>query len=401
MPVITVSQLNNYMKRYIDQNNHLSDLWIKAEISNLKKHYSGHIYMTLKDDTSSMKAIMFKSYADKLKFMPEDGSKVVVFGSVGVYEREGVYQLYAETMIPDGVGELYAAYEKLKNNLKLEGLFDDVHKKAIPEFPENIGVVTSVSGAALRDIINVIKRRYSMCNIYIYPVKVQGIGASDSICEGLNYFSEMEKCDVVILARGGGSIEDLWAFNEEKTARAIFDCKKPVISGVGHETDYTIADFVADLRAPTPSAAAELATPSQTTLENIITDYKMRINSVMDFTLEKTNKQVAACSCERLFNLLQLCFEKKELLYNSIKSRLINSYTKNSSDALKKLVSLASSLDALDPSKVLKRGYSFIVDNNNKHVSGESLKKGDSFKLIFDKGSALCNVVEVTHEEKY
>lgn len=399
MPVITVSQLNNYMKRYVDQNPHLSDLWIKAEISNCKRHYSGHIYMTLKDETSSMKAIMFKSYADKLKFIPEDGSKVIAFGNIGVYEREGTYQIYVESMVPDGVGELYAAYEKLKDTLKLEGLFDDIHKKPIPKFPENIGVVTSISGAALRDIINVIKRRYQMCDVCIYPVKVQGIGASDSICEGLKFFSGMEKCDVVILARGGGSIEDLWAFNEEKTARAIFECKKPVISGVGHETDYTISDFVADLRAPTPSAAAELATPSQNELKNLIDEFESRIKSVVEFLLEKTNKQIASYSSERLYNLLQLCIEKKELIFNSLKIRMINSYTKNSLDALQRLASLASSLDALDPKKVLKRGYSFIVDNDNKHIPGETLKKDDTFNLIFDNGSALCNVVEVTHEE--
>ena len=399
MPVITVSQLNNYMKRYVDQNPHLSDLWIKAEISNCKRHYSGHIYMTLKDETSSMKAIMFKSYADKLKFIPEDGSKVIAFGNIAVYEREGTYQLYVESMVPDGVGELYAAYEKLKDTLKLEGLFDDIHKKPIPKFPENIGVVTSISGAALRDIINVIKRRYQMCDVCIYPVKVQGIGASDSICEGLRFFSGMEKCDVVILARGGGSIEDLWAFNEEKTARAIFECKKPVISGVGHETDYTISDFVADLRAPTPSAAAELATPSQNELKNLIDEFEARIKSVVEFLLEKTNKQITSYSSERLYNLLQLCFEKKELIFNELKIRMINSYTKNSLDALQRLASLASSLDALDPKKVLKRGYSFIVDNDNKHIPGETLKKDDTFNLIFDNGSALCNVVEVTHEE--
>ena len=400
MPVITVSQLNNYMKRYVDQNQHLSGLWIKAEISNFKKHYSGHIYMTLKDDTSSMKAIMFKSYADKLKFVPEDGSNVIAFGNIGVYEREGVYQLYVETLIPDGVGELYAAYEKLKSTLKEEGLFDDIHKKAIPKYPQNIGVVTSISGAALRDIINVIKRRYRKCNVYIYPVKVQGIGSSDSICDGIKFFSEMEKCDVVILARGGGSIEDLWAFNEEKTARAIFNCSKPVISGVGHETDYTIADFVADLRAPTPSAAAELATPSIDSLKKQINDCELRINSIIEFMLENANKQVLSYSQDRLYTMLLFYLEKKELNFNSLKNRLINSYIKNSSDAIQRLSSLAASLNALDPKKVLKRGYSFIVNSDNKHISGDNLKKNDVIKLIFDKGSAICNVMEVTRDEE-
>ncbi len=401
MPVITVSQLNNYMKRYIDQNKHLSELWVKAEISNCKRHYSGHIYMTLKDENSSIKAIMFKSNADKLKFVPEDGSKVIAFGNVGVYEKDGVYQLYVEAIIPDGVGELYAAYEKLKNKLMLEGLFDDIYKKQIPRFPKNIGVVTSVSGAALKDIMNVIRRRFLLCNICIYPAKVQGIGAADTICSGLEFFSKKQDCDVVILARGGGSIEDLWAFNEEKTARAIFECVKPVICGVGHETDYTISDFVADLRAPTPSAAAELATPSQHELRDAVLKYKSRLNLLADFLLEKSYKQVQSFNKEKLIKFLESYFENKELMYVSLRNRMFNSYTKISSDALQKLASLSSSLEALDPKKVLKRGYTFIVDNNNKYINAEKLKKGDTFKLIFEKGSALSTVMEVKHEKEY
>jgi exodeoxyribonuclease VII large subunit len=401
MPVITVSQLNNYMKRYVDQNTHLSELWVKAEISNCKKHYSGHIYMTLKDETSSMKAVMFKSSADKLKFIPEDGCKIIAFGNVGVYERDGVYQLYVESMIPDGVGELYAAYEKLKNQLMLEGLFDDSHKKKIPSFPQNIGVVTSISGAALRDIINVIKRRYQLCDVCIYPVKVQGIGAADSICDGLNFFSDNEKCDVVILARGGGSIEDLWAFNEEKTARAIFDCKKPVICGVGHETDYTISDFVADMRAPTPSAAAELATPSQLSLRNLIDEYDARTKSALDFLVEKADKQIKNNSIDRLNCLMNSYLEKKCLLFDSLKNRMFNSYTILSSDAVRKLAALSSSLDALDPKKVLKRGYSFIMDGEGKYVSGKNLKPDDVINLVYDKGRALCRVMEVYNEKEY
>lgn len=399
MPVITVSQLNNYMKRYIDQNSHLSDLWIKAEISNYKKHYSGHIYMTLKDETSSIKAIMFKSNAEKLKFVPGDGTKVIAFGSIGVYERDGIYQLYVESMIPDGVGELYAAYEKLKNQLMLEGLFDETIKKPIPKFPKNIGVVTSVSGAALRDIMNVIHRRYQLCNVCIYPVKVQGIGAADSICDGLNYFSDIDKCDVVILARGGGSIEDLWAFNEEKTARAIFNCNKPVICGVGHETDFTISDFVADMRAPTPSAAAELATPSQTSLKELITEYNSRINLAIDFILNKNHEQLSLYEKRRLYILIQSFFDKKYLLHNSLTNRMFNSFSKISTDAVEKLAYLSSALNAMDPKKVLKRGYSIISDENNNLLNGLNLKKGDNIKLIFDKGYALCNVLEVKHEK--
>lgn len=400
MPVITVTQLNNYMKRYIDQNVHLSDLWVKAEISNYKKHYSGHIYMTLKDESSSIKAVMFKSYADNLRFSPEDGTKVIVFGKIGVYERDGIYQLYVESLIPDGVGELYAAYEKLKNQLSEEGLFDPDIKKPIPAYPKCIGVITSISGAALRDIMNVISRRYHLCNICIYPVKVQGIGASDSICEALNYFSKKPECDVVILARGGGSIEDLWAFNEEKTARAIFECKKPVISGIGHETDYTISDFVSDMRAPTPSAAAEIATPDENTLKKHIYDTRHNLMMLISNYISKLQDYTHNIGKSRLSLLISSNVEKKIMVLESLRARMINSFTKLSTDTLKKLTSLSASLDAMSPKKVLKRGYSILTNYNDEPIECTKLVKGDKVKVVFDKGYAKCTIMEVKHEKQ-
>ena len=214
MPVVTVSQLNNYMKRYIDQNSHLSDLWVKGEISNFKRHYSGHMYLTLKDDNSTLKSVIFKGVASQIPFDPHDGMKVIAYGKVSVYEPGGTYQLYIESLIPDGVGELYAAYEQLKLKLDAEGLFDQSNKQPIPKFPHTIGIISSISGAAIRDVLNVLKRRFPLSNVVIYPAKVQGIGSADSICDGLKYFDSNKLCDVIIIARGGGSIEDLWSFNE-------------------------------------------------------------------------------------------------------------------------------------------------------------------------------------------
>jgi len=399
MPLITVSQLNNYMKRYIDKNIHLSDLWIKGEVSNFKIHYSGHIYMTLKDDTSNIKAVMFNSYAEKSNYIPNNGDKVIAFGKVSVYERDGVYQLYVESLIPDGVGELYATYEKLKNRLEDEGLFDIKYKKSIPKYPKCIGVVSSISGAALRDIMNVISRRYNLCDVCIYPVKVQGLGAADTICEALEYFSVHKDCDVVILARGGGSIEDLWAYNEEKTARAIFKCTKPVISGIGHETDYTISDFVSDLRAPTPSAAAELATPSESDLLSLVYQYSDRVKTKINANLNFMNDKLLSLN-EKVLNVkLNAYFDKLNSKLDLTKSKLSNTFSKNSSEIITKLTSLSSSLNALSPKKVLQRGYSIVCDENNNPVSADSIGIGDTVNVLFDKGKIKCNVVEVYHEK--
>lgn len=256
---LTVSQLNRYIKGIIEQDNLLFRVTVKGEISNFKAHYSGHMYFALKDETAVIKCVMFRSAASTLKFLPESGQKVIASGRVGVYERDGQYQLYIDSMQPDGIGALYAAYEQLKGKLSEEGLFDEDRKKPIPKFPSKIGVVTSPTGAAVRDILNILKRRYRLSDIYIYPVLVQGDEAPGDIAKAIDYFDRSGWADVLIVGRGGGSIEDLWAFNTEIVARAAANCKIPIISAVGHETDFTIIDFVADLRAPTPSAAAELA----------------------------------------------------------------------------------------------------------------------------------------------
>ena len=252
---LSVKELNLYVKDLIDRDDFLNNVYVKGEISNFKKHYTGHLYFTLKDKDSLIKCVCFKSYTGNIKFEPQDGMQVVVFGQVAVYDRDGVYQIYVKGMEQDGLGALYAEYEKLKEKLSSKGMFDESHKKKIPMLPKEIGVVTSKTGSVIRDIINVTTRRLPNVHIKLYPVAVQGEGAAETIVEAINYFNEVKNVDVIIIARGGGSIEDLWPFNEEITANAIYESEIPIISAVGHETDFTIADFVADLRAPTPSAA--------------------------------------------------------------------------------------------------------------------------------------------------
>lgn len=258
---ISVSELNSYIKKKFENDEYLENVLIKGEISNFKNHYTGHMYFTLKDENSLIKCIMFKSYAQRLDFMPKDGMKVFLVGSVSVFERDGVYQIYAKAMQEDGVGVLYKKYEELKQRLQLEGYFDEDHKQKIPKMPKTVGVLTSQTGSVIRDIINVSTRRNPNVYIKLFPVPVQGEGAAEKIAEGIRLMNENKMADVLILARGGGSLEDLWPFNEEIVAHAIYNSEIPIISAVGHETDFTISDFTADLRAPTPSAAAELAVP--------------------------------------------------------------------------------------------------------------------------------------------
>ena len=275
---LTVSQVNTYLKGLIEDDVLMSSVWVKGEISNFKHHSSGHMYMTLKDSGGTLKAVMFKGNTFRLKFMPEDGMMVLAHGRISVYEQGGQYQLYIDALEPDGVGALYIAYEQLKKRLETEGYFDESHKKEIPLLPKKVAVITSPTGAAVRDIINVMSRRCPICDICVYPVLVQGEGAAEDIAKAIEMVNANGDCDTIIAGRGGGSIEDLWAFNEEVVARAIYNSSVPVISAVGHETDFTIADFVSDLRAPTPSAAAELATPSVVDIKGYIAGAQRRFN---------------------------------------------------------------------------------------------------------------------------
>lgn len=383
----TVSQLNKFIKQVLDGATILNNIWIKGEISNFKLHYSGHCYLTLKDEGGVLKAVMFKSSASKLSFTPENGMKVLARGRVSVYERDGSYQLYIDEMQPDGVGALHIAYEQLKAKLEAEGLFDAKYKKSLPQYPSKIGVITATTGAAIRDIINVLSRRYPCAKIIIYPSLVQGEGASAGICEGIKYFNDTSGADVLIVGRGGGSIEDLWAFNEEATVRAIFASEIPVISAVGHETDFTIADFVADMRAPTPSAAAEIAVPSIYELGGKINDLRSRvIFATLNFIkLKKTiiSKLAVKSPEARLAdNRIYIDDLTKNLIRNT------NLIISKKSDILK---ASAGKLNAVSPLAVLGRGYSIAKKSDGTVIrSVKDASDGEKFELVMSDGTAYA-----------
>ncbi|MBR3791748.1 MAG: exodeoxyribonuclease VII large subunit [Clostridia bacterium] len=388
--IATVSQLNGFIKKTFEANPVFSDIWIKGEISNFKKHYSGHIYLTLKDEGGVLKAVMFKSSAYSLSFTPSDGMKVIARGRVSVYEASGAYQLYISEMLPDGVGELYIAYEKLKKKLEAEGLFDEEHKKPIPKYPSSVGVVTASTGAAVRDIINVMTRRYPYAEIIVYPAQVQGAGAAESIVKGIEYFNREKICDTIIVGRGGGSIEDLWAFNEEMVAYAIYNSEIPIVSAVGHEVDFTISDFVADLRAPTPSAAAELAVPSQTELMRKIEDLEYAIKTLLVSNLK--NKKLKLNSVKLISP--QDIIENYFLRLDASTKEIINGMEKVISINKEKYVGILSRLDALSPLKVLKRGFSVAVDENENVIkSVAELDEKKNFVLRLFDGERNCRVI--------
>ena len=369
---------------------YLNNVLIKGEISNYKHHYTGHLYFTLKDESSLIKCIMFKSYAEKLKFEPKDGMKVVILGTVSVFERDGVYQIYCKTMQEDGVGNLYLKYEELKNKLEKEGLFDVSHKKKIPFMPKIIGVLTSNTGAVIRDIINVSTRRNPNVNIRLLPVPVQGEGAGVKIANAIRIMNEKKLADVIILARGGGSLEDLWPFNEEIVARAIYDSELPIISAVGHETDFTIADFVADLRAPTPSAAAELAVTDISDLKYTLNLYDRRLKMSLKRKTELMRLRFEKCMNSKVYkDPLQKINEQYLIIDKYIKS-LENSGVKKIKDCKLKMTKEISRLDALSPLKTLARGYSLtsFADNNKIIKSVKEVKSGDKLNIRFTDGNA-------------
>ena len=391
---ITVQELNKYIKQKIDGDEFLNNVYVKGEISNFKLHYTGHMYFTLKDENSLIKCIMFKSYTSYLQFMPKDGMKVIILGSVSVFERDGVYQIYCKAMKEDGIGSLYEEYQKLKAKLEKEGLFDDLHKKKIPLFPKTIGVITSSTGAVIRDIINVSTRRNPNVHIRLLPVPVQGPGAAEQIATAIKKMNEESLADVIIIGRGGGSLEDLWPFNEEIVARAIYDSKLPIISAVGHETDFTIADFVADLRAPTPSAAAELAVPNIDDVKYTIMTYQNRYKIGLKRKVELMKLRYEKCMTRRVFKEpLQKINEKAitlDMLVKSIQSNTNNKIIKAKSEFAK----LISKLDALSPLKTLARGY-IIAEKNNKLITKTSdVEINDILDLKLCDGNLKAKVIE-------
>ncbi|OKZ77414.1 MAG: exodeoxyribonuclease VII large subunit [Clostridium sp. 27_14] len=390
---VTVSQVNSYIKEKIASDEGLNSLIIKGEISNFKNHYTGHLYFTLKDDKSLIKCIMFKSYAQKLNFMPKYGMKVFVFGEVSVFERDGIYQVYVKAMQEDGVGALYKKYEELKQMLEEQGYFDISHKKKIPQMPKIIGVLTSQTGSVIRDIINVSTRRNPNVQIRLFPVPVQGQDAAPKIAEGIRFMNKNKLADVLILARGGGSLEDLWPFNEEIVAHAIYESELPIISAVGHETDFSISDFVADLRAPTPSAAAELAVPDIYEVKQKILGYKNRLKISLNKKYEMLKLHYEKLTSSFVFKEpLRIINERSILLDNQVKQ--IENIIKNKKQSEKeRYVKLVSKLDTLSPLKTLTRGYSIIEQKGKIINSVKELQEGNEIDIQMIDGKAKAKII--------
>lgn len=390
---ISVSDLNKYVKDKVASDEFLKSVFVRGEISNFKHHYTGHMYFTLKDDKSLIKCIMFKSSTLTLNFIPKDGMKVNVLGSVAVFERDGVYQIYCKAMQEDGVGDLYAKFKELKDRLEAEGLFENSHKKKIPMMPKIIGVLTSNTGAVIRDIINVSTRRNPNCYIRLFPVPVQGPGAAEKIADSIKFMNEKKLADVLILARGGGSLEDLWPFNEEIVARAIYDSELPIISAVGHETDFTIADFVADLRAPTPSAAAELAVADVFDLQDRIELYKNRLQILLRKKVELQRARYEKCMNSIVFRDPLYIVQDKYVNVESCVKNLEKIIVSKMKDYKLKTVEKIAMLDAMSPLKTLARGYSVVEKDNSVVKSVKDVNKDDIINIRLNDGNVDAKII--------
>ena len=391
---ISVTDLNKYIKDKIDGDEMLNNVLVKGEISNFKNHYTGHLYFTLKDENSLIKCVMFKSYTSHLTFMPKDGMKIMVLGSVSVFERDGVYQIYVKAIKEDGLGTLYEKFEQLKEQLSKEGLFDDEHKKKIPAMPKVVGVLTASTGAVIRDIINVGTRRNSNVHIRLFPVPVQGPTAANSIANGIKYMNENKLADVLIVGRGGGSIEDLWPFNEEVVARAIYDSEIPIISAVGHETDFTIADFVADLRAPTPSAAAEIAVPNIDDIKATLSFY----NNKMKIGLQK-KLEILKINYEKIMNRKAFtdplkAVNEKYMFVDMLIKKMASTMQIRLKDEKSKMIKVISKIDALSPLKTLTRGYSVTTKDDGQLIkSVNQLKINDIVQIRLSDGQIKGKII--------
>ena len=390
---VTVSQVNSYIKDKIADDEGLNNLIIKGEISNFKNHYTGHMYFTLKDDKSLIKCIMFKTYAQKLDFMPKDGMKVFVFGGVSVFERDGVYQVYVKAMHEDGVGALYKKYEELKQKLEAQGYFEISHKKKIPQMPKVIGVLTSQTGSVIRDIINVSTRRNPNVHIRLLSVPVQGQDAAPEIAKGIKFMNEHKLADVMILARGGGSLEDLWPFNEEVVANAIYESDIPIISAVGHETDFSISDFIADLRAPTPSAAAELAVPDVYEVSQKINTYKNRLRLALSKKYEMLKLRYEKSMSSSVFKEPRRMVNDRAILLDQYIKKLEVAINNKTQSEKEKYVKLVSKLDTLSPLKTLTRGYSIIEKDGKTVNSVKQLENGIDVDIRLIDGKTKAKII--------
>ena len=398
MNILSVSELTQYIKQIFETNRILTDIYIRGEISNFKRHYSGHCYFTLKDSQSAIRSVMFKSRAGLLKFEPKDGLKVVASGRVTVFERDGQYQLYVERLMPEGLGELSLAYLQLKEKLSAEGLFDDTGKKTLPLLPATVGIITSPTGAALRDIITVSKRRHPGISLLLCPVLVQGVEAPSQIVQAIRLFNELHNVDVIIAGRGGGSLEELWAFNNEGVVRAIAASDIPIISAVGHETDYTLSDFAADRRAATPSQAAEIVVPDIKELTKYLFTVKNRLISNMGHIIDNKQKKLDVLKNKRIFKSPDFLLEKQQALDNYM-LRLEQSFSRNLQNKRQDYKVAMEKLAVLNPLSVLARGYGIVLNAGGKIVSDASnVKQNEFLKVMLSRGTINVRVLDVGEE---
>lgn len=414
---LNISEVNNYIKSLIDKDYFLNKVYIKGEISNFKNHTRGHLYFTLKDDSSRINAVMFASNAKDLDFVPEDGNQVLIEGRVSCYPASGSYQIYVEKMSLDGIGRLFVEYEKLKKKLAAEGLFNAEHKKRIPKYPMKVGVITADTGAAIKDIVSTIKRRFPICQVILFPSLVQGPDAKYNIVNQIKK-ADTFNLDTIIVGRGGGSIEDLWAFNEEIVARAIYECNTPIISAVGHEIDFTIADFVADLRAPTPTGAAEMCVPtildtqilinnlvirSTKTIKNMVNQKFVMLERFKRSYILKNPYSMYEIKEQKLDNLIDnlkinidnIVTKKSHLYVRAVSSYVLNNPTMLFDKSANKLDMLIKSLSLLNPLSILDKGYSIVKSNDLVIKNVKDIKKGDNVDIILSKGKINAKVMEV------
>lgn len=400
VPVFTVSHINRYIKSMFDSDLGLQSVFVSGEISNFSNHYkTGHCYFTLKDDTSAIKAVMFARQASKLAFVPENGMKVIVSGRISLFERDGVYQIYVDSMQPDGAGALAVAFEQLKKKLAAKGMFDEKHKKQLPPFPKSIGVITSPTGAAVRDIFNVLGRRFPIARVVFKGVSVQGANAAGEMIEAIEEFQRKKCADVIIIGRGGGSAEDLWCFNDELLANAVFNCEIPIISAVGHETDFTICDFVSDLRAPTPSAAAELAVPDINALMMNTASLTERLYGTINARIEYERKRLDLILEKRSFSQPGSFFKAEYDTLENYKIRLAACVQKQLMTERNRVDTQVSALERLNPLSVLLRGYSIVSHDGKIIESVKPIKTDDILEVCLSDGTLTCRVLKTEGKE--
>ena len=396
---LTVTELNQYIKGLLDLDPMLGNVSVRGELSNYKVYPSGHHYFTLKDSESSLRCVMFKSSAVKLRFRPESGMGVTAYGRVAVYPRDGAYQLYCTGLMPEGAGDLQVAFEQLKAQLAAEGLFDRAHKKPLPAFPRRIAIITSSAGAAVHDMIRILSHRWPMAQVVLLPVRVQGVEAPPEIVGAIRYANEFKVADVIITGRGGGSIEDLWAFNDERVARAIYASELPVISAVGHEPDVTISDYVADARASTPSNAAEIVVPDQRDIRDALESFSIRQDQALRKKLMSLSQQLDAYRSKRVMTDPVAHIDNRRIALDYARDRLLAAEERNLSASRQRFVGLAASLDAMSPLRVLSRGYAIAEDGEGQAIkSVKSLSPGDTVVVELCDGRADCLVQSVTEK---